>query len=173
VLTQLATARAGLVLVCINPAYRLHELDYALNKVGCRALVTANAFKSSNYAAMLMELMPELRHCAAGELRAAYVPALRSIVQIGARSLPGSFAFDAVMALGGENERTRLMGLAGGQAADGGAVGSTSVTGAVPCKRLPRMPGYTTTRGRHVSSRIDTRRVAFCGTENISAPNLS
>jgi fatty-acyl-CoA synthase len=112
VMTQLATARAGLVLVCINPAYRLHERDYALNKVGCSALVTANAFKSSNYAAMLIELMPELQHCAAGELRAARVPALRSIVQIGARSLPGGFAFDAVMALGGENERTRLMGLA-------------------------------------------------------------
>jgi fatty-acyl-CoA synthase len=112
VLTQLATARAGLVLVCINPAYRLHELDYSLNKVGCRALVTANAFKSSNYAAMLMELMPELQHCASGELRAARVPALRSIIQIGAGSLSGSFAFDAVMALGGENERARLMGLA-------------------------------------------------------------
>jgi len=48
-LTQLATARAGLVLVCINPAYRQHELDYALNKAGCRALVTATAFKTSDY----------------------------------------------------------------------------------------------------------------------------
>ena len=64
VLTQLATARAGLVLVCINPAYRQHELDYALNKAGCRALVTATAFKTSDYAAMLMELLPELAHCA-------------------------------------------------------------------------------------------------------------
>jgi hypothetical protein len=42
-----------------------------------------------------------------------------------------------------------------------------------PCKRLLRMPGSTTTRGRHVSCDIDTRRVAFCGTENISTPNLS
>jgi fatty-acyl-CoA synthase len=78
-LTQLATARAGLVLVCINPAYRLHELDYALNKAGCRALVTATAFKTSNYAAMLMELLPELHHCAAGALQAARVPSLRSV----------------------------------------------------------------------------------------------
>jgi fatty-acyl-CoA synthase len=73
-LTQLATARAGLVLVCINPAYRLHELDYALNRVGCRALVTATAFKSSNYAAMLTELLPELPRCPPGELHAARVP---------------------------------------------------------------------------------------------------
>ena len=60
VLTQLATARAGMVLVCINPAYRLHELDYALNKAGCAALVTATAFKTSDYAGMLLELLPEL-----------------------------------------------------------------------------------------------------------------
>src|SRR5208282_1997602 len=42
-----------------------------------------------------------------------------------------------------------------------------------PCKRLVRMPGSTTTRGRRVSCDIDTSRVAFCGTENISTPNLS
>ncbi len=112
-LTQLATARAGMVLVCINPAYRLHELDYGLNKAGCRALVTATAFKSSNYAAMLMELLPELQSCAAGALQAARVPALRSIIQIGTHSLPGSFAFDDVMARGGETERARLIQLAG------------------------------------------------------------
>jgi fatty-acyl-CoA synthase len=111
-LTQLATARAGMVLVCINPAYRLVELDYALNKAGCRALVTATAFKTSDYAGMLMELMPELRHCAAGNLQAARVPALRSIVQIGAQSLPGSFAFDEVMACGGADQRARLIRLA-------------------------------------------------------------
>ena len=46
-LTQFATARAGLILVNINPAYRLAELEYALNKVGCRALVTAERFKTS------------------------------------------------------------------------------------------------------------------------------
>jgi fatty-acyl-CoA synthase len=112
-LTQLATARAGLVLVCINPAYRLHELDYALNKTGCRALVTATAFKTSDYAALLMELLPELAHGAAGELRAVRVPSLRSVVQIGAHSPPGSFAFDEMMARGGEAERARLIRLAG------------------------------------------------------------
>ena len=49
VVTQFATAKAGLILVNINPAYRLAELEYALNKVGCRALVTATAFKTSDY----------------------------------------------------------------------------------------------------------------------------
>jgi fatty-acyl-CoA synthase len=112
VLTQLATARAGMVLVCINPAYRLHELDYALNKAGCAALVTATAFKTSDYAGMLLELMPELRRCQPGRLEAARVPSLRSIIQIGALTLPGSFAFADVMARGGADETARLIGLA-------------------------------------------------------------
>ena len=112
VLTQLATAKAGLILVCINPAYRLHELDYALNKVGCRALVTATAFKTSDYAGMLTSLLPELAHCAPGALKAARVSSLEMLIQIGAHSIPGSFAFDAVIALGGAAERARLLQLA-------------------------------------------------------------
>ena len=112
VMTQFATAKAGLILVNINPAYRLHELDYALNKVGCRALVTATAFKSSDYGAMLASLMPELAHCAPGALRAARVPRLEIVIQIGAHSIPGSFAFADVAARGGEAERARLIDLA-------------------------------------------------------------
>jgi fatty-acyl-CoA synthase len=112
VITQFATAKAGLVLVNINPAYRLHELDYALNKVGCRALVTATAFKSSNYVGMLSTLLPELATATPGALKAARVPTLETIVQIGAHTLPGSFAFDAVAGMGGEAERATLQDLA-------------------------------------------------------------
>lgn len=64
-LTQFATARIGLVLVCINPAYRPSELSYALNKVGCSALITAQNFKSSDYIEMIRTLEPKpanLRH---------------------------------------------------------------------------------------------------------------
>ena len=50
--TQFATARIGLILVNINPAYRLTELEYALNKVGCRALISAVRFKTSDYLGM-------------------------------------------------------------------------------------------------------------------------
>jgi acyl-CoA synthetase (AMP-forming)/AMP-acid ligase II len=53
VVTQFATAKAGLILVNINPAYRLSEVEYALNKVGCRALVTATRFKTSDYIGMV------------------------------------------------------------------------------------------------------------------------
>ncbi len=57
-LTQYATAALGIVLVNINPAYRLHELEYALDKVGCRALIMADKLKTSNYVAMMEELAP-------------------------------------------------------------------------------------------------------------------
>ncbi|WP_225785253.1 AMP-binding protein [Xenophilus sp. Marseille-Q4582] len=66
VLMQIATAKAGLILVNINPAYRTSEVEYALNKVGCRALVTMARFKTSEYLAMLRELgaakLPQLKH---------------------------------------------------------------------------------------------------------------
>ncbi len=53
VLTQFATAKAGLILVNINPAYRIAELEYALNKVGCKALILAERFKTSDYIGIL------------------------------------------------------------------------------------------------------------------------
>lgn len=55
---QFATAKIGAILVNINPAYRISEVEYALNKVGCSALVTAARFKTSDYIAMLRELGP-------------------------------------------------------------------------------------------------------------------
>jgi fatty-acyl-CoA synthase len=61
-ITQFATAKAGLILVNINPAYRLAELDYALGKVGCAALILAPSHKSSDYVAMVRQLdLPFLR----------------------------------------------------------------------------------------------------------------
>ena len=56
VVIQYATAKAGVVLVNINPAYRTSELEYALAQSGCRALVAASSFKTSDYAAMIEEV---------------------------------------------------------------------------------------------------------------------
>ncbi len=106
--TQFAAARAGLILVTINPAYRLTELEYALNKVGCAALVTATAFKSSDYLGMVATLAPELATATPGALRAARLPALRTVIQIGGPAVPGTIAFDAVPDLAHEPERDRL-----------------------------------------------------------------
>lgn len=82
VLMQMATAKAGLVLVNINPAYRVSEVEYALNKVGCRALVTMPRFKTSDYIGMLRELAPELAQAAPGEWRAERLPQLRHLIWI-------------------------------------------------------------------------------------------
>ncbi|AFQ51464.1 AMP-binding protein [Burkholderia cepacia] len=99
-LAQFATARIGAILVNINPAYRLAELEYALNKVGCRALIAAEQFKSSKYLEMLQALAPELAHCAPGELHAARLPSLRTVVSMGEVVPAGMFRFADVMARG-------------------------------------------------------------------------
>ncbi|MFZ2387987.1 MAG: AMP-binding protein [Polaromonas sp.] len=82
VLMQLATAKVGLVLVNINPAYRTAEVEYALNKVNCKALVTMARFKTSDYIGMLRELAPEWAHSQPGQLESALLPHLRSVVWI-------------------------------------------------------------------------------------------
>ncbi|HTZ34397.1 MAG TPA: AMP-binding protein [Stellaceae bacterium] len=112
VVTQFATAKAGLILVNINPAYRLAELEYALNKSGCVALITAARFKSSDYIGMLRTLAPELASAPPGNLKAAKLPELRLVIAIGEDSHAGMVRFDDIAGLGGEAERRRLRALA-------------------------------------------------------------
>ncbi len=107
VVTQFATAKAGIILVNINPSYRLHELEYALSKVGCVALITATRFKTSDYIGLLNGLLPELAASQPGALEAARLPHLRTIIQIGGLS-PGTFGFDAVPGLATDEHRAAL-----------------------------------------------------------------
>ena len=104
VLMQLATAQVGLVLVNINPAYRTSEVEYALNKVGCKALVSMPQFKTSDYLGMLRELAPELASCAPGQLKAAKLPELRTVVWIDVagqgQDEPGMLRFSQLLAQG-------------------------------------------------------------------------
>jgi len=111
-LTQFATAKAGLILVNINPAYRRAELEYALNKVECKALVLAPALKTSDYLAIVNDLAPELAGAEPGRLHAAALPHLRWVIRLGASSTPGMLNFDAVPGRDGERERQRLLALA-------------------------------------------------------------
>jgi len=98
VLAQYATARIGVVLVNINPAYRLSELEYALNKVGCKGVISAPAFKSSDYLGMLQTLAPELAHCEPGALVAARLPQLKCVIRMGDARTPGMFNLPELMA---------------------------------------------------------------------------
>jgi fatty-acyl-CoA synthase len=108
VVTQFATAKAGLILVNINPAYRLAELEYALNKVGCKALITAPSFKSSDYLGMLRKLAPELGAAEPGALASQTLPELKTVVRLGSEVTPGTYNFPDLAAMGGEAERRRL-----------------------------------------------------------------
>ena len=112
VVTQFATAKAGLILVNINPAYRLAELEYALNKVGCRALITATSFKTSDYIGMINTLAPELRTSQPGRLRAEKLPTLEMVIQIGPDTAPGAIPFDRIYGMGAASHRARLAELA-------------------------------------------------------------
>ncbi len=107
-LMQFATARVGIILVNINPAYRTYELEYALNKSGCKALVLAENFKTSDYVAMLRELAPEIDNCEPSTLNSAKLPALQSAIVTGDNAPAGFFAFDDVMKMAGPAHRMRL-----------------------------------------------------------------
>ncbi|MFK7867888.1 MAG: AMP-binding protein [Roseobacter sp.] len=96
-LTQLATARIGAILVCINPAYRPSELKYALNKVECRTLIAAPRFKTSDYFAMINTLAPELAAARPGALATPKVPHLKEVVSMGPDVPSGMIGFDDLM----------------------------------------------------------------------------
>jgi fatty-acyl-CoA synthase len=112
VLTQFATAKLGLILVNINPAYRISELDYALNKVKCKALILAEQFKTSNYLAMLRELAPELARAEPAALAAQRLPSLRAVVVLSDSQHAGTFRFADVMARGSDVQARRVSELA-------------------------------------------------------------
>jgi fatty-acyl-CoA synthase len=93
VLTQFATAKAGLILVNINPAYRSHEFEYAMNKVGCKALILSAGFKGNDYLATLRALAPEIAGASPGRLMASRLPALKIVIRLGEEKSPGMLNF--------------------------------------------------------------------------------
>ncbi|HEY4126071.1 MAG TPA: AMP-binding protein, partial [Rhizomicrobium sp.] len=99
-LTQFACAKAGIILVTINPAYRKSELEYALKKSGCRALVLAKAHRGVEFASMLRELVAERK-----------LPELKHAILIGKKSVEGFLAFDDIANTRSDN-RLRAIGTA-------------------------------------------------------------
>jgi fatty-acyl-CoA synthase len=105
-IAQFATAKAGLILVNINPAYRVSELEHVLRTVGCRALITAARFKSSDYIAMIREIIPELGG-GFGELKSARLPELRYVISTAGKH-DGCLAFDWISERGKQVGNRRL-----------------------------------------------------------------
>jgi fatty-acyl-CoA synthase len=115
-IAQCATARAGMILVSVNPAYRTAELEYTLRKVGVRALVCAASFKTSDYVAMMETLVPELG--AGEEIHSDRLPELRRVIKIGGPKRTGWLDFAEVAALGRNGPRDELASLAAELRAD-------------------------------------------------------
>jgi len=108
VLTQFATAKIGAIMVCVNPAYRLYELEFVLNKVECKAIIAAEKFKSSEYLNMLNTLAPEIASCEPGYLRAEKLPFLTTVIRMGDARSPGMFNFEEVCSVGRKTDYDRL-----------------------------------------------------------------
>ena len=92
-LTQFAAAKAGLVLVNINPAYQTAELHYCLNKVGVKCLVAADSFKTQNYYQMLSTIMPEIVTSNPGSLKSDSVPSLSTVIMMSESHFSGTFRY--------------------------------------------------------------------------------
>ena len=114
-LTQFATAKIGAIMVCINPAYRVFELEYALNKSGCRAIISAESFKSSRYLEIIGSLAPELDDCKPGRLRSERLPHLEFVIRLGDGKTAGMLNFSDVCELGSEADYAGLRTLQSNQ----------------------------------------------------------
>ncbi|MCP3929365.1 MAG: AMP-binding protein [Bacteroidetes bacterium] len=108
VLTQFATSKLGLILVNINPSYRLHELEYVLKQSGCKAIVLADQFKYSNYTQMIYDLAPELLECERGHLIADKVPDMKIVIRLHDQRVPGMFSWDEIMEMGKDLQQEAL-----------------------------------------------------------------
>jgi len=99
-ISQVASAKLGVILVNINPAYRSSELEYVLKQSGCQWLVCAGSFKSSDYHAMLQELVPELAEHAIGQVSSDKLPELRGVISLDPRPPSGFLPWSQLSSMG-------------------------------------------------------------------------
>ncbi len=103
VTTQYATAKAGIILVTINPAYRVHELAYVLEQSGCKGLVLQSQFKTSDYEGMIGELCPELGSSDVGNLTSDKFPNLNHIISMTTSRLSGIYNWEDFLTLANQS----------------------------------------------------------------------
>ncbi|XP_056221819.1 medium-chain acyl-CoA ligase ACSF2, mitochondrial [Seriola aureovittata] len=110
VLFQFATAKAGIILVSVNPAYQLQEVEFALQKVGCKVVVCPTQFKSQKYCDMLRRICPEIESSSPSDIKSARLPDLRSVIVLDSRQ-PGMLHLDDVMQAGSSQYVQQLQDL--------------------------------------------------------------
>ena len=96
-ISQFAAFKAGIILVNLNPAYKSSELEYVLNKVGCKALIIASAFKTTDYQQILTKLAPEITTAHDKVLHAAQLPQLKAVIKIDDTEQVGFHRFSDLM----------------------------------------------------------------------------
>jgi fatty-acyl-CoA synthase len=111
--TQFATAKIGAILVNINPAYGMHELEYAMNLAGISILVTADSFKASNYRETLYQLAPELKAGTPGKLKTQSLPDLRAVVNLDTAKHDGMWTWGEFVQFGSKVSQAELDKLQG------------------------------------------------------------
>ena len=97
-ITFWATTKIGAVLVTVNTAYRVHEIEYLLRQSDTQTLVMIENYKDINYVEIMKELCPELDECEPGALHSEKLPFLRNIVIAGAKQ-HGCYTWDEAIAL--------------------------------------------------------------------------
>ncbi len=95
-----ATAKIGVVLVTINTAYRLHELEYLIQQSDINTLCLIDSFRENDYLGMIYELIPELRTCERGHLNTNRFPCLKNVIFIGPEKHRGMFNTAELLLLG-------------------------------------------------------------------------
>src|SRR5512138_3589781 len=100
VITQWATAKAGIIMININPAYRTHELEYVLKQSEVQGLLLIDSFKTSNYVKMFNEVCPEAKDSKPGKINSENLPFLKSVVLIRGDKLDYMYSWDEMLRLG-------------------------------------------------------------------------
>lgn len=112
-LSTLAVARAGMISVGINPAYQVPELQYALNKVGIKALIAPERYRSRSFYGMICKIVPELLVCHTEKLKSNTVPSLsRVIIDVGdKRALPGTISYQDLLRIAPKKDQAKISSL--------------------------------------------------------------
>ena len=103
-----ATTKIGAVLVTVNTAYRLHELEYLIEQSDITTLCLIDGYRDSNYVSMVNELIPELKTAQRGKLSSARYPCLKNLVFIGPEKHRGMFNTQELLLLGSQVEDAEL-----------------------------------------------------------------
>ncbi|GAB7389359.1 AMP-binding protein [Bacillaceae bacterium] len=98
-ITQFATAQIGAVLVTVNTNYRAAELEYLLKQSDSTTLILMESYRGSSYVEILYEIVPELKECEPGQLKAKKLPCLKNVIIVGDKRYPGMFLWSDIMSM--------------------------------------------------------------------------